>query len=61
MSASIRAARGCRVEVRGGLLKRRVTEHVLHVVHRPTGFEQARAAFVAEVVKVQIDCSIRRS
>jgi hypothetical protein len=41
-----------RVEVGAGLLKRRVTEHVLHVVHGPTGFEEARATFVTEVVKV---------
>jgi len=30
-----------RVEVRAGLLKRRMPEHVLHVVHGPTAFEQA--------------------
>jgi hypothetical protein len=29
-----------RVEVRAGLLQRRVTEHVLHMVHRPSAFEQ---------------------
>jgi hypothetical protein len=44
-----------RVEVRAGLLKRRVSEHVLHVVHGPTGLEQARAAFVPEVVEVQVN------
>jgi len=29
-----------RVEVRAGLLKGRMTEHVLHVMHGPTGLEQ---------------------
>lgn len=48
------------VEVGAGLLKRGVAEHVLHVVHGPTGFEQARAAFVPEVVKVQVDGPICR-
>ena len=48
-----------RVEVRAGLLKRRMTEHVLHVVHGPAAFEQPRAAFVAKVVKVQVDRPIR--
>ena len=49
-----------RVEVRAGLLKGRMAEHVLHVVDRPTGLDQARAAFVPEVVEVQIDRPIRR-
>ena len=43
-----------RVEVRAGLLKGRMTEHVLHVMHGPTGLEQARAAFVPEVVKCRL-------
>jgi hypothetical protein len=29
----------CRVEVGAGLLKRRVSEHVLNVMHRPTRLE----------------------
>ena len=36
-----------RVEVGAGLLKRRMAEHVLHVVHGPTGLEQARSGFVS--------------
>ena len=44
-----------RVEVGAGLLKRRVAEHVLDVVDRPTGLDQALAPFVPKVVKVQID------
>ena len=43
-----------------GLLKRRMAEHVLHRVQRPTGLEQARTAFVPEVVKVQVDRPIPR-
>jgi hypothetical protein len=42
----------CRVEVSAGLLKGRVTEHVLHVVYGPTRFEQPRATLVTEVVKM---------
>ena len=49
-----------RVEVGAGLLKRRMSQHVLHVVHGPTGLEQARAAFVPEVVEVQVNRPIRR-
>ena len=49
-----------RVEVCAGLLERRMAEHVLHVVDRPTGLDQARAAFVPEVVEVQVDRSICR-
>jgi hypothetical protein len=41
-----------RVEIGAGLLKRCVAEHVLHVVHRPTGFEQAGAAFMPQVMEV---------
>jgi hypothetical protein len=48
-----------RVEIRAGLLERRMAEHVLHVVHGPTTFEQARAAFVTKVVKVQVGRAIR--
>ena len=44
-----------RVEVRAGLLQRRMAEHVLHVMHWPTGLEQARAAFVPEVVEASTD------
>jgi hypothetical protein len=47
------------VEVGAGLLQRCVTEHVLHVVHGPSGFQQARPSFVTEVVKVQVDRPIR--
>jgi hypothetical protein len=49
-----------RIEVRAGLLQRCVTEHVLHMVHGPTGFQQARPSFVTEVVKVQVDRAVRR-
>ena len=49
-----------RVEVGAGLLKRRMAEHVLHVMHGPTGLEQARAAFVPEVVEVQVNRPIGR-
>ena len=49
-----------RVEVGARLLKRRMAEHVLHVMHGPTGLEQARPAFVPEVVEVQVDRPIRR-
>jgi len=59
-SASIHGDRGASVEVGAGLLKRRMTKHVLHVVHGPTGFEQARASFVTEVVEVQVDRQISR-
>ena len=48
-----------RVEVGAGLLKRRMTEHVLHVVDGPTSLEEARAAFVTQVVEVQVDRTIR--
>jgi len=41
-----------RVEIGAGLLKRCMAEHVLHVVHGPTGFEQTGAAFMPEVVEV---------
>jgi len=37
-----------------------MAEHVLHVMHGPTGLEQARAAFVPEVVEVQVNRPIRR-
>ena len=49
-----------RVEVRAGLLKGRMAEQVLHVMHGPTGLEQARAAFVAKVVEVQVNRPIGR-
>ena len=49
-----------RVEVGASLLKRRMAKHVLHVVYGPTGLEQARAAFVPEVVEVQVNRSICR-
>ena len=43
-----------RVEVGAGLLKRRIAEHVLHVVHGPTSLEQARAACVPQVVECRL-------
>ena len=55
----VKASERC-VEVRAGLLKRRMAEHVLHVVHGPTGFQQAGTAFVPEVMEVQVDRPIRR-
>ncbi len=55
----VQSAEG-RVEIDAGLLKRRMAEHVLHVVHGPTGFKQAGAAFMPEVVEVQVDRPIRR-
>jgi hypothetical protein len=48
------------VEVGAGLLQRCMAEHVLHVVQGPTGLEQTRTAFVAEIVEVQIDLPIGR-
>src|SRR5436190_5703140 len=39
-----------RVEVSAGLPQRRLTEHLLHVVHGPSGVEQARASLLTEVV-----------
>jgi hypothetical protein len=35
-----------------------MAEHVLDVMHRPTGFQQTRAAFVPQIMEVQIDGSI---
>jgi hypothetical protein len=35
-----------------------MAEHVLHVMHRPPGFQQTRACFVTHVVEVQIDGAI---
>ena len=43
-----------RVEIGTGLLQRRVAEHVLHVVHGPTGFKQAGATFMPEVWKCRL-------
>ena len=48
-----------RVEVRAGLLERRVPEHVLHMVDRPSAFEQPCPPFIPQVMKVQIDRAIR--
>jgi hypothetical protein len=48
-------------ERRVGLLKGRMTEHVLQVVDGPASLEEARAAFVTQVVKVQVDRAIPRS
>jgi len=47
-----------RVEVGAGLLKRRMAKHVLNMMHRPTCFQESRAAFVSKIVEVQIDGSI---
>jgi len=46
-----------RVEVRAGLLKRRMASMCLHVMHGQPALDQARAAFVPEVVEVQIGSS----
>ena len=55
----VQSAEG-RVEIGTGLLKRRMAEHVLHVVHGPTGFEQAGTSLMTKIVKMQIDRSVRR-
>jgi len=37
-----------------------MAQHVLNMVCRPSGFEQAGTSLVTKIVKVQIDRSIRR-
>jgi hypothetical protein len=48
-----------RVEIRAGLMERRVAEHVLDVMHGPARFEQLGTAFLPEIVEVEIDRPVR--
>ena len=42
------------------LLEARVPEHLLHMMERPAGLQQAAGAFVAQIVEVQVDRLQRR-
>jgi len=44
-----------RIEVGARLREVLVSEHVLHMMQRPAGFQQPRAALMPEIVEVQID------
>jgi hypothetical protein len=36
-----------------------MAEHVLNVMHRPAALEEARPAFMTQIVEVEIDRTIR--
>jgi hypothetical protein len=50
-----------RVQVRARLLETRMSEHVLHLMERPTRLEQSRTCLVTQIVKVQIELPVQRT